>query len=88
MLPFILPETNKDTLDDMDTNECDISSSALPGDHNESMDSYVNQNQQLDRTPKRNLMLQRLYCVHLQLPHVLLPLLIKAVVLPFSPGVA
>ena len=43
LLPFILPETNKDTLDDMDTNECDISSSALPGDHNESMDSYVSQ---------------------------------------------
>ena len=29
LLPFTLPETNKDTLDDMDTNECDISSSAI-----------------------------------------------------------
>lgn len=61
LLPFILPETNKDTLDDMDTNECDISSSALPGDHNESMDSYVSQSSSQAKPAVRSHTQEELY---------------------------
>lgn len=93
LLPFILPETNKDTLDDMDTNECDISSSALPGDHNESMDSYVSQSSSQAKPAVRSHTQEELYAAEALLCAFTTPTCTSSIInqgsgLTFFPGVA